>query len=191
MVGAGTDHDVVVLLDILLASAGVLRVTVDYLPRRRFWSSVSEATSGNGTSPLNAVELMSSAIISYLAIYIGFVLVIACAAILAIQQLSSVSDAISSYRLLADLGCPRSMATRSLLAQTLAFFLLPLVVALAHTSVALYQLIRVVSLFGSSSWTNAIVTTTIAFVAVYGTYFVITFLTARGIVTTHTSRARE
>jgi len=58
MVGAGTDHDVVVLLDILLASAGVLRVTVDYLPRRRFWSSVSEATSGNGTSPLNAVELM-------------------------------------------------------------------------------------------------------------------------------------
>jgi len=134
---------------------------------------------------------MSSAIISYLAIYIGFVLVIACAAILAIQQLSSVSDAISSYRLLADLGCPRSMATRSLLAQTLAFFLLPLVVALAHTSVALYQLIRVVSLFGSSSWTNAIVTTTIAFVAVYGTYFVITFLTARGIVTTHTSRARE
>lgn len=133
---------------------------------------------------------MSSAIISYLAIYIGFVLVIACAAILAIQQLSSVSDAISSYRLLTDLGCPRSMATRSLFVQALAFFLLPLVVALAHTSVALHQLIRVVSLVGSSNWTNAIVTTAIAFVAVYGTYFVITFLTARGILTMHTSRAR-
>lgn len=134
---------------------------------------------------------MSSAIVSYLAIYIGFVLVIACAAILAIQQLSSVSDAISSYRLLTDLGCPKSMATRSLFAQTLAFFLLPLVVALMHTSVALRQLIRVVSLVGSSNWTGAIVTTAIAFVAVYGTYFVITFLTARGILTMHASRARE
>ena len=58
MAGTGMDHDTVVLLDILLASAAVLRVIVDYLPRRRFWNSVVEATSGDGTSPLNAVELL-------------------------------------------------------------------------------------------------------------------------------------
>ena len=133
----------------------------------------------------------TSGMISYLAIYIGFVLVIACAAILAIQQLSSASDAIPSYRLLAELGCPRSMALRSLLVQTLAFFLLPLIVAVAHTAVALRQLIRVISLIGSISWTNAIVTTAVAFVAVYGAYFAITYVTSRGLVTMHSSRARE
>ncbi|MGL5174274.1 MAG: ABC transporter permease, partial [Olsenella sp.] len=133
----------------------------------------------------------TSGMISYLAIYIGFVLVIACAAILAIQQLSSASDAIPSYRLLAELGCPRSMALRSLLVQTLAFFLLPLIVAVAHTVVALRQLIRIISLIGSISWTNAIVTTAVAFVAVYGAYFAITYVTSRGLVTMHSSRARE
>ena len=108
----------------------------------------------------------SSAIISYLAIYIGFVLVIACAAILAIQQLSSASDAAPSYLLLSELGCPTKMAMGSLLAQTLTFFLLPLVVALAHSAVALSQVMTVVSLIGQGNWAIPILITAVAFVAV-------------------------
>lgn len=132
----------------------------------------------------------SSAIISYLAIYIGFVLVIACAAILAIQQLSSASDAAPSYLLLSELGCPTKMAMGSLLAQTLTFFLLPLVVALAHSAVALSQVMTVVSLIGQGSWVIPILITAVAFVAVYGTYLMVTYLMARGIVSYRTSKAR-
>ena len=132
----------------------------------------------------------SSAIISYLAIYIGFVLVIACAAILAIQQLSSASDAAPSYLLLSELGCPTKMAMGSLLAQTLTFFLLPLVVALAHSAVALSQVMTVVSLIGQGSWVIPILITAVAFVAVYGTYLMVTYFMARGIVSYRTSKAR-
>lgn len=132
----------------------------------------------------------TSAIISYLAIYIGFVLVIACAAILAIQQLSSASDAAPSYLLLSELGCPTKMAMGSLLAQTLTFFLLPLVVALAHSAVALSQVMTVVSLIGQGNWAIPILITAVAFVAVYGTYLMVTYFMARGIVSYRTSKAR-
>ena len=43
--------------------------------------------------------------ISYLALYIGFVFLIATAAILAIQQLSETSDSLARYRVLAEIGC--------------------------------------------------------------------------------------
>ena len=132
----------------------------------------------------------SSAIISYLAIYIGFVLVIACAAILAIQQLSSASDAAPSYLLLSELGCPTKMAMGSLLAQNLTFFLLPLVVALAHSAVALSQVMTVVSLIGQGNWAIPILITAVAFVAVYGTYLMVTYFMARGIVSYRTSKAQ-
>ena len=41
--------------------------------------------------------------ISYLALYIGFVFLIATAAILAIQQLSETSDSLARYRVLAEI----------------------------------------------------------------------------------------
>ena len=132
----------------------------------------------------------TSAIISYLAIYIGFVLVIACAAILAIQQLSSASDAAPSYLLLSELGCPAEMAMGSLLMQNLTFFLLPLVVALAHSAVALSQVMTVVNLISQGSWVIPILVTAVAFVTVYGTYLMVTYFMARGIVSYRTSKAR-
>lgn len=132
----------------------------------------------------------ASGIIAYLAIYIGFVLVIACAAILAIQQLSSTADAVPSYLLLSELGCPPPMVLRSLLAQTLIFFLLPLLVALAHGAVALSQVMQVMSMLGKVRWHLPVLASAVAFVAVYGSYLMVTYLMSRGIVSRRESRAR-
>ena len=52
-------------------------------------------------------------IVSYMAVYIGFVLVVSCAAILAIQQLCATTDAQHSWRLLWELGCPRRRSCTS------------------------------------------------------------------------------
>lgn len=52
--------------------------------------------------------------ITYLALYIGFVFLISTAAILAIQQLSQASDSTPRYRILWKLGCDRGMIYRSL-----------------------------------------------------------------------------
>ncbi len=62
-------------------------------------------------------------LISYLAIYIGFVLVVACAAIWSIQQLSNVADGSRSYRVLAQIGCDDRQIRHSVMAQQAVFFL--------------------------------------------------------------------
>lgn len=120
--------------------------------------------------------------ISYLAIYIGFVLVVACAAILSIQQLSNVADGSRSYRVLAQIGCDDRQIRHSVMAQQAVFFLFPLAVGLAHSFVALKVIIELVSTFGNMSIGGTVGLTCAIFLAVYGGYFLVTYLMSTGMV---------
>ena len=120
--------------------------------------------------------------ISYLAIYIGFVLVVACAAILSIQQLSNVADGSRSYRVLAQIGCAGRQIRHSVMAQQAVFFLFPLAVGLAHSFVALKVIIELVSIFGNMSIGGTVGLTCAIFLAAYGGYFLVTYLMSTGMV---------
>lgn len=120
--------------------------------------------------------------ISYLAIYIGFVLVVACAAILSIQQLSNVADGSRSYRALAQIGCDDRQIRHSVMAQQAVFFLFPLAVGLAHSFVALKVIIELVSIFGGMSIAGTVGLTCAIFLAAYGGYFLVTYLMSAGMV---------
>lgn len=121
-------------------------------------------------------------LISYLAIYIGFVLVVACAAILSIQQLSNVADGSRSYRVLAQIGCDDRQIRHSVMAQQAVFFLFPLAVVLAHSFVALKVIIELVSIFGNMSIGGTVGLTCAIFLAAYGGYFLVTYLMSAGMV---------
>lgn len=121
-------------------------------------------------------------LISYLAIYIGFVLVVACAAILSIQQLSNVADDSRSYRVLAQIGCDDRQIRHSVMAQQAVFFLFPLAVGLAHSFVALKVIIELVSIFGNMSIGGTVGLTCAIFLAAYGGYFLVTYLMSAGMV---------
>lgn len=121
-------------------------------------------------------------LISYLAIYIGFVLVVACAAILSIQQLSNVVDGSRSYRVLAQIGCDDRQIRHSVMAQQAVFFLFPLAVGLAHSFVALKVIIELVSIFGNMSIGGTVGLTCAIFLAAYGGYFLVTYLMSAGMV---------
>lgn len=121
-------------------------------------------------------------LISYLAIYIGFVLVVACAAILSIQQLSNVADGSRSYRVLAQIGCDDRQIRHSVMAQQAVFFLFPLAVGLAHSFVALKVIIEMVSIFGNMSIGGTVGLTCAIFLAAYGGYFLVTYLMSTGMV---------
>lgn len=120
--------------------------------------------------------------ISYLAVYIGFVLVVACAAILSIQQLSNVADGSRSYRVLAQIGCDDRQIRHSVMAQQAVFFLFPLAVGLAHSFVALKVIIELVSTFGNMSIGGTVGLTCAIFLAAYGGYFLVTYLMSTGMV---------
>ena len=133
-------------------------------------------------SEMYAQAAQMNGLISYLAIYIGFVLVVACAAILSIQQLSNVADGSRSYRVLAQIGCDDRQIRHSVMAQQAVFFLFPLAVGLAHSFVALKVIIELVSIFGNMSIGGTVGLTCAIFLAAYGGYFPVTYLMSAGMV---------
>ena len=122
-------------------------------------------------SEMYAQAAQMNGLISYLAIYIGFVLVVACAAILSIQQLSNVADGSRSYRVLAQIGCDDRQIRHSVMAQQAVFFLFPLAVGLAHSFVALKVIIELVSIFGNMSIGGTVGLTCAIFLAMAATFW--------------------
>ena len=138
----------------------------------------TEATRSTTYESVNSMN----GLISYLAIYIGFVLVVACAAILTIQQLSGVSDAGKNYRILSELGTSTREIAHSVLAQQTIFFIFPVVVGIAHSAVALSVIVDLIELFGGLTIGGMVGFTALIFVIAYGGYFCVTYLMSKGIV---------
>lgn len=124
----------------------------------------------------------TTAVVTYLALYIGFVLLIACASVFALQQLSEATDNVRAYRVLAELGAQRSMVNRALFIQIGVYFLLPLIVACSHAFVALSIVTKIASLAGGIDIASTIATTIALVLAIYGGYFLLTYFTARSII---------
>lgn len=133
----------------------------------------------------NEVFVQSSGMnlmISYLALYIGFVFLIATAAILAIQQLSETSDSLTRYQVLAEIGCDRRMIFRSLRTQVLVYFLVPLGLAVAHTACAVSVISdAVLKQLGVSVLEPALMTGALVGI-VYGAYLLVTYFASRSII---------
>lgn len=124
----------------------------------------------------------TTVVVTYLAIYIGVVLLVSCATVLALQQLSEAADNVGRYRILAELGAERRMINRALLAQIGVYFLFPLVVAVAHAAVALSVVNDIVALLTGFQIGTALVGTVAFVVALYGGYFLVTYLTSRSLI---------
>lgn len=121
-------------------------------------------------------------LITYLALYIGFVFLIATAAILAVQQLSETSDSIPRYRVLAELGCDRRMILGSVRTQVLVYFFAPLVPAVSHTVCAVGVISQNVFEQLGVSVIGPVALTVMLVVIVYGTYLLVTYYASRGII---------
>lgn len=139
-------------------------------------------TMAQSEESVRAASTGLTGIVSYLAIYIGFVLVIACAAILAIQQLTDASDNARRYELLAKLGAPDSMMAGSLFKQIAVYFAFPLLLGVAHTLCAMQVVVDVVMVFGALDIGQVSVIAVACFLAVYGAYFLATYFAARAMV---------
>ena len=123
-----------------------------------------------------------SGIVTYLALYIGLVLFIACAAILALQQLSEASDNARAYQVLAELGAEKGLASRALFVQIGVYFLFPLLMAAAHATCAMSIMVSVIKSIGNFDVASSIGGVVAVVAALYGGYFLVTFFAARSII---------
>lgn len=119
---------------------------------------------------------------TYLAIYIGLILLISCASVLSIQQLSAVADDVSRYRVLAELGADPAQIRGALMVQVGVYFVFPLVVAVCHAACALTSINGLISLATGFDVSNALVATVCFVVALYGGYFLLTYQTSKAMV---------
>lgn len=120
--------------------------------------------------------------VMFIGIYIGLVFLIACAAMLSIQQLSQASDDQERYRLLRKIGTDEKVISSALTKQIALYFLLPLVLALLHSWVGLYVVTEMLASFGSFNMLSTFFFILFFLVAIYGGYFLATCWGARSIV---------
>lgn len=127
-------------------------------------------------------SITTKALISFLAIYIGIVFMITCAAILAIQQLSEATDNKERYQLLKKLGADKKMLNKALFSQILCYFLAPLSLAVVHSTIGLIAVNDVIKDFGKVEIGESIAVTATFVISVYGLYFWLTYIGSKNII---------
>ncbi|MEG2867568.1 MAG: FtsX-like permease family protein [Terrisporobacter sp.] len=125
---------------------------------------------------------LTTTIILYITLYLGVIFLISSAAVLALQQLSEASDSADRYNALRRIGAPEKMINKSIFTQTFIYFALPLVLAIVHSIVGIYQANEFISSFGSSSILIASIMTMGVIIVIYGGYFIATFFGYKNIV---------
>ena len=116
-----------------------------------------------------------SVTVTYVGIYLGMVFILACAAILALQQLSEASDNVSRYQLLKKLGASHEMINRAVFFQVGLYFLVPLLLALVHSVVGIHAVSNVLSIFGQGNNFTSILFGAGIITLLYGCYFMLTY----------------
>lgn len=124
----------------------------------------------------------TSALFTFIGLYLGIVFAISSGTVLAIEQLSESSDNKERYRILGQLGASRPMINRALLYQIGITFIFPLVVALIHSFVALNEISHIINLMVSINIADKILITSIFIVIVYGGYYLATYLASNRII---------
>lgn len=136
---------------------------------------------------LTGSEMLSQAhflhmLVTYLAVYIGFVFLIAVAALLAIRQLSDVANSLGRYRTLSRIGTDERDIQRSLRHQVELYFLAPLIVALCHTAWSINVMNgSLIAALGVDP-TSSIALTAVLMIIIYGGYMLITYLVSKRLV---------
>ena len=126
----------------------------------------------------------TSAIIVFLGIYLGIVFLISSAAVLALQQLSEASDSLERYNSLKKIGVTEKMINKSILVQTLIYFMAPLVLAIIHSAVGITVANRELGTNNKSIFEGSSLMIALALIIIYGGYFYATYFSFKRIVKT-------
>ena len=128
---------------------------------------------------------------AFITVYIGVVLLIICVALLSLQQLTETNDNIHRYQLLGKLGVERKVQNSVLLKQILMYFGVPLVVATGYALVGMPKIVdKIKNSLAMEVGTKATVII-VVMVLIYGSYFLITYLSCRRMIAEKRDRMIE
>ena len=124
-----------------------------------------------------------ASIVTFIAIYLGIIFLIASAAILALKQLTESSDNKQRYLVLRKIGCDEKMINRALFRQIIIFFGLPLILAIIHSIFGIqFAMTIMAGLAKSEDLLPSIIATVIIIGIIYGAYFLATYFGSKNII---------
>lgn len=123
-----------------------------------------------------------STVITYIAIYIGAVFLITCAAVLALQQLSENSDNVERYNLLRKIGADERMINHAMLAQIVIYFMVPLSLALVHSYIGVKVASNIIATLGNVNAFNGILASGGPILVIYGGYMLATYIGSKAVI---------
>lgn len=135
---------------------------------------------------IKSMNAGTKAIISFIGIYLGLIFLITSAAVLALQQLSEVSDNRHRYNILKKIGADEKQINRAILKQIAIYFSLPLILACVHSVVGLYVANKAILSMGDTNATANIILTAVMILFIYGGYFYATYIGSKNIVLKNT-----
>ena len=122
-------------------------------------------------------------IVVFIAIYLGFIFLIASAAILALKQLTESSDNRQRYIILRKIGCDEKMINQALFRQIAIFFMLPLVLAIIHSIFGIqFALSLLAGLASAEELLPSVIATVVIIGIIYGLYFLATYWGSKNII---------
>ncbi len=122
-------------------------------------------------------------IVTFIAIYLGIIFLIASSAILALKQLTDSSDNKQRYTILRKIGCDEKMINKSLFRQIAIFFGVPLILAIIHSVFGIQFAIELMSgLASKEDLLPSAVVTVIIIGIIYGAYFMATYFGSKNII---------
>ncbi len=122
-------------------------------------------------------------IVTFIAIYLGIIFLIASSAILALKQLTESSDNKQRYTILRKIGCDERMINQALFRQIGIFFGVPLLLAIIHSIFGIQFALSILSGIASSKdLLPSIIATIIIMGAIYGAYFIATYTGSKNII---------
>ncbi len=139
----------------------------------------------DGVSKISIVEssVGLATIITFIAIYLGIIFLIASSAILALKQLTESSDNRQRYLILRKIGCDEKMINRALFRQIGIFFAMPLILAIIHSIFGIQFVLSMMSGLAKAEDLLPSIVTTVAIIGiVYGAYFLATYLGSKNII---------
>lgn len=139
----------------------------------------------DGMTKISIIESSKglATIITFIAIYLGVIFLIASSAILALKELTENSDNRQRYMILRKIGMDEEMINKTLFRQIGVFFLAPLLLAIIHSIFGIQFGLKLTSVqVQPEEMLPSVIGTAIFLVAVYGGYFLATYAGSRNII---------
>ena len=146
---------------------------------------IEKGLNFDGMTKISIIEssVGVATMVVFISIYLGIIFLIASSAILALKQLTESSDNKERYNILRKLGADEKIINKALFKQIGLFFIFPLILAIIHSIFGIQFVMTLLSVLASSEeLLPSIIATVIVMGAIYGLYFLATYIGSKNII---------